>query len=337
MAWRDGADIAEDAVSLLIINRQTVRDLLPMAACVDLMDEAMSALSRGDTSQLLRQILPLGGGAAFGVMPGASPEGFGAKLISVYPGNFAKGLQSHQGFVALFDPASGAPVAILHAGEITAIRTAAASAAATRALARPDATRLAILGYGEQAETHLHAMACVRPLSAVAVWGRSPDRAAAFAERMSGHLGIAVESAPSVEAAVSDADIVCAVSASPEPILEGRWIAPGAHVNLVGSSTAATREADDALVVRGRLFADDRQGVLAQGGEVIHAMAAGLIDESHVLAEIGEVIAGTRPGRLTDQDVTVYKSLGAVTQDLYSGWAVYRRALAEGRGTAAPF
>jgi ornithine cyclodeaminase len=246
-------------------------------------------------------------------------------------------LQSHQGFVALFDPVSGAPVAILHAGEITAIRTAAASAAATRALARADATRLAILGYGEQAETHLHAMACVRPLSAVTVWGRSPERAAAFAERMGEELGVEVTAAATVEAAVADADIVCAVSAAPLPILEGRWIAPGAHVNLVGSSTAATREADDALVVRGRLFADHRAGVLAQGGEVIHAITAGLIDEAHVLGEIGEVIAGTLPGRLTDQDVTVYKSLGAVTQDLFSGWAVYRRAVAEGRGVAAPF
>ena len=337
MPWRDGADIAEDAVSLLIIDRHTVRDLLPMAACVDLMDEAMSALSRGDTSQLLRQILPLGGGAAFGVMPGASPEGFGAKLISVFPGNFAKGLQSHQGFVALFDPVSGAPVAILHAGEITAIRTAAASAAATRALARPDASRLAILGYGEQAETHAQAIACVRPLTAITVWGRSPDRAAAFAARLRGETGLPVAAAESAKAAVAEADIVCAVTASAGPILEGGWIAPGAHVNLVGSSTAAAREADDALVVRARLFADHRPGVLAQGGEVIHAIAAGLIDERHVLGEIGEVIAGTLPGRLTDRDVTVYKSLGAVTQDLYSGWAIYRRALAEGRGTVAPF
>ncbi len=337
MAWRDGADIVEDAVSLLIIDRHTVRELLPMAACVDLMDEAMSALSSGRTSQLLRQILPLGGGAAFGVMPGASPEGFGAKLISVFPGNFAKGLQSHQGFVALFDPASGAPVAILHAGEITAIRTAAASAAATRVLARPDASRLAILGYGEQAETHARAIACVRPLTAITVWGRSSDKAEAFAARLQDEIGAPVTAAGSVQAAVADADIVCAVTASAQPILQGGWIAPGAHVNLVGSSTAANREADDALVARARLFADHRAGVLAQGGEVIHAIAAGLIDESHLLGEIGEVIAGTKVGRLTDQDVTVYKSLGAVTQDLYSGWAVYRRALAEGRGTAAPF
>lgn len=324
-------------MSLLIIDRETVRELLPMAVCVDLMDEAMTALSGGRTAQLLRQILPLGEGAAFGVMPGASPDAFGAKLISVFPGNFAKGLQSHQGFVALFDPDSGAPAAILHAGEITAIRTAAASAAATRALARRNAARLAILGYGEQAETHLHAMACVRRLTRVTIWGRSPDRAAAFADRMAAETGLSVTAVETVEAAVGGADIICAVTASATPILEGRWVAPGAHVNLVGSSTAATREADDALVAGGRLFADHRLGVLAQGGEVRHAIAAGLIDEAHVLGEIGQVIAGTLPGRLTGQDVTIYKSLGAVTQDLYSGWEIYRRARAEGRGTAVPF
>jgi ornithine cyclodeaminase/alanine dehydrogenase-like protein (mu-crystallin family) len=324
-------------MSLLVIDRETVRDLLPMDECIDLMREAMVALSSGETKQVLRQIIPLEGGAAFGVMPGAVPQVFGAKLISVFPGNFALGLQSHQGFIALFDPANGATVAMLHAGEVTAIRTAAASAAATRVLARENAHRLAILGYGEQAETHARAMALVRPLSGIMLWGRSPDRAAAVARRIEGELSVPVTVTRTVRDAVAEADIVCAVSAAPTPILEGAWIAPGTHVNLVGSSTAATREADDALVARARVFADHREGVLRQGGEVIHAIAAGLIDESHVLGEIGEVMAGTLPGRRADDDLTIYKSLGAVVQDLFSGWRVYQRALAEGRGVTAPF
>ena len=137
--------------------------------------------------------------------------------------------------------------------------------------------------------------------------------------------------------AVAEADIVCAVTASREPILEGSWIAPGAHVNLVGSSVAAAREADDALVVRARVFADHREGVLAQGGEVIHAIRAGLIDQSHVLGEIGEVFSGAKVGRADRMDVTVYKSLGAVVQDLFSGWHIYRQALAKGRGVVVPF
>ena len=324
-------------MSLLVIDRETVHALLPMDECIDLMREAMIALSAGDTKQSLRQIIPLQGGAAFGVMPGATAQTFGAKMISVFPDNFALGLQSHQGFVALFDPVSGATIAMLHAGEVTAIRTAAASAAATRALAREDARHLAILGYGEQAETHARAMALVRPLSGIALWGRSPERAAVVARRLEGELSLPVRIAATVREAVAQADIICAVTASPDPILEGAWVAPGTHVNLVGSSMASTREADDALVARGRVFADHREGVLRQGGEVIHAVAAGLIEESHVLGEIGQVMAGALPGRRSDDDLTIYKSLGAIVQDLFSGWHIYRRALAEGRGVTAPF
>ena len=315
-------------MSLLIVDRHTVADLLPMAECVDLMEQAMTALSSGATRQTLRQIIPLSDGAAFGVMPGASAETFGAKLISIFPGNFARGLQSHQGFVALFDPVSGETVAMLHAGEITAIRTAAASAAATRVLARPEARHLAILGYGEQALTHARAMVAVRPVSEITLWGRHPDRAERLAAQLRAELSLPVRVAAGVEAAVAEADIICAVTASPEPILRGAWVAPGTHVNLVGSSTAATREADDALVARARLFADHREGVLTQGGEVVHAIAAGLIDEHHVLGEIGEVMSGAKAGRTTVTDVTVYKSLG---------WRVYRRALAEGRGVSVDF
>jgi ornithine cyclodeaminase len=180
-------------------------------------------------------------------------------------------------------------------------------------------------------------MACVRPLSAITLWGRSSERAAVLARRLEAELSLPVLVASTVQEAVAEADIICAVTAAREPVLEGAWVAPGAHVNLVGSSVAAAREADDALVVRSRIFADHRQGVLAQGGEVIHAMAAGLIDESHVLGEIGEVMSGAKAGRTGAADVTLYKSLGAIAQDLFSGWHVYRRALAEGRGVTAAF
>jgi ornithine cyclodeaminase len=324
-------------MSLLVIDRETVRELLPMSDCIDLMRQAMMALSAGSTRQRLRQIIPLPGGAAFGVMPGATADVFGAKLLSVYPDNFAKGRQSHQGFVALFDPESGETAAMLHAGEITAIRTAAASAAATQVLAREDAHRLAILGYGEQAHAHAVAMAQARPLTAIALWGRAPERAAALAARLEAELSLPVAVASSVREAVAEADIICAVTAASEPILEGAWLAPGTHVNLVGSSVATAREVDDDLVVRARVFADHREGVLVQGGEIVHAMAAGLIDETHVLGEIGEVMSGAKPGRATAADITLYKSLGAIAQDLFCGWYVYRRALAEGRGVTAPF
>jgi ornithine cyclodeaminase len=247
-------------------------------------------------------------------MPGAMLDDnvFGAKLVSVYPDNFAHGGPSHQGVVALFDATTGAPAAMLDAGEITAIRTAAASAAATDALARPDGASLAILGYGEQAVRHVEAIRCVRDISRLSVWGRDPAKAGAFAERFGG------EAKANVAEAVAGADIVCTVSAAPEPILLSRWVADGTHVNAVGSSRAGPVEIDNALVARARFFADHEEGVRAQGAEYLNALAAGAIGPKHLLGEIGEVFAGTLPGRTSDADVTIYKSLGSIVQDLAS-------------------
>ena len=307
------------------IDQAEVRAGLTYAVCIPLMRRAMTAFSNGETRQLLRAIIPLAEGRAFGVMPGALGEAsaFGAKLVSVFPENFARGRQSHQGVVVLFDGESGAPVCVAHAGEITAIRTAAASAAATDALARPEAHRLAILGYGEQAATHARALAHVRPLSAIIVWGRSPERAAAFAARMAAELGLPVSSAADVEAAVAQADIVCTVTPSREPVLEGRWVAPGTHVNVVGSSYAGPVEIDVDLVARARFVADSREGVLAQGAEFLAAIAAGRVGEDHLVAEIGEVFAGRVAGRRSPDEVTLYKSLGHVVQDLAAVSALY--------------
>jgi ornithine cyclodeaminase len=324
-------------MGLRVIDQETVRRLLTYEACIPLMREAMIALSAGQTRQTLRQIIDLDNGRMFGIMPGGGPRNFGAKLISVFPENFAKGVQSHQGAVLLFDPETGAPTALIHAGELTAIRTAAATAAATDSLARPDASRLTILGYGEQAREHAHALAKVRPLSEIRLWGRSAERAAGLARRLEAELGREVTVAATAREAVRDADLICAVTAASEPILEGAWVADGAHVNLVGSSRDGPREADDDLVARARVFADHREGVLRQGAEVRHAIAAGLIGEDHVLGEIGEVMAGERPGRTGPSDVTLYKSLGAIVQDLFAGEFVHRRAMAENAGTHAVF
>ena len=302
---------------MLVVGAEEVARCLPYEACIPLMREAMIALSDGRTRQLLRSILDLPQGRAFGVMPGAMLDDgtFGAKIISVYPDNFAKGGPSHQGVVLLFDPGSGAPAAVLEAGEITAIRTAAASAAATDALARSGARRLAVLGYGEQAWRHVAAIRLVRPLEQVTVWGRSEERAEAFAARVQA-AGLAARAAATAEAAVAEADIVCTVTAAAEPILLDRWVPDGAHINAVGSSRAGPAEIDNALVVRSRFFADHREGVLAQGAEFLRARAAGLIGDEHLLGEIGEVMSGKVPGRRGDPDVTIYKSLGSIVQDL---------------------
>jgi ornithine cyclodeaminase/alanine dehydrogenase-like protein (mu-crystallin family) len=319
-----------------MIDREEVARRLTYEVCIPIVREAMIAFSKGETRQLLRSIIPLAQGA-FGVMPGALGEAapFGAKLISIYPQNFAKGVQSHQGLVILFDPDTGAPVCVVHAGEVTAIRTAAASAVATDALARPDARLLAILGYGEQAMTHARAMMRVRGIEAITVWGRSPERAAAFAERMGAELGVAVTVSPDVRAAVAEADIICAVTAAREPILLSAWVRPGTHINLVGSSAAGPREVDNPLVARARFVADSREGVLNQGAEFLNAKAAGLIGDDHIVAEIGQVLAGHVVGRRSADEVTIYKSLGHVVQDLASAWALYSQAEAGAYGGGA--
>ncbi len=310
------------------IDREEVARRLTYETCIPLMRSAMIAFSKGETKQLLRSIITLSDGRFFGVMPGAmAAHGpFGAKLISVFHENFAKGIQSHRGLVILFDPETGAPVCVLHAGEITAIRTAAASAVATDALARKDSRRMAILGYGEQAATHMRAIRKVRDLESIVLWGRSPERARVFAEQMQAELGVPVTSAGSVKEAVADADIICTVTSAPEPILKGEWVRPGTHLNLVGSSYAGPVEVDNDLVVRSRFIADSREGVLAQGAEFLRAKAAGLISDDHVVAEIGEVLAGQIPGRRSNEEITAYKSLGHVVQDLASAWALYSQA-----------
>lgn len=308
-----------------VIERDEVARRLTYEACIPIVREAMIAFSRGETRQHLRSILPLANGRAFGIMPGAMGEAapFGAKLISVYPENFAKGLHTHQGLVILFEPLTGAPVCVVDAGEITAIRTAAASAVATEALARPEARRLAILGYGGQAETHARAIGKVRELESIVVWGRSPERAEAFANRMAVELGLPVTTAVDVETAVAEADIVCTVTAAREPILKGAWVKPGTHLNLVGSSVAGPAEVDNDLVARARFIADSREGVLRQGAEFLNAKAAGLIGDEHIVAEIGQVLAGDIEGRRSADEITAYKSLGHVVQDLASAWALY--------------
>jgi ornithine cyclodeaminase len=308
------------------IDREEIARRLTYEKCIPIVRQAMIAFSRGETKQTLRSIIPLSEGRMFGVMPGAmgAHAVFGAKLISVFHENFARGVQSHQGLVILFDPESGAPVCVVDAGELTAIRTAAASAVATDALARKDAQRLALIGYGEQAATHARAIGKVRELESIVVWGRSADRARDFALRMGAEVGVTVAAAETVQEAVSDAEIICTVTSASEPILKGEWVRPGTHLNLVGSSYAGPAEVDNELVARSRFIADSREGVLQQGGEFLRAKAAGLIDDSHIVGEIGQVLAGEIEGRRSAEEITVYKSLGHVVQDLPTAWALYR-------------
>jgi ornithine cyclodeaminase len=232
----------------------------------------------------------------------------------------------------LFNPANGSPEAILDAISITAIRTAAVSGAATRVMAREDAGDLAILGSGVQARTHLEAMACVRRLRRVRVWSRQPERARAFADwaRQTGKQR--VEPVDRVARAVEGADLICTVTASPTPVLEGGWISPGAHLNVVGSSVASTREIDSAAMARGRLIVDRVESAMQEAGDFLIARDEGAIGDDHIKGELGDVLAGRVPGRTGQEEITIFKSLGLAIEDLAAAELVVRKANAAGVG-----
>ncbi|MEY9543135.1 ornithine cyclodeaminase/alanine dehydrogenase-like protein (mu-crystallin family) [Bradyrhizobium diazoefficiens] len=305
---------------LTIVGREAVRSHLTLKRCIPAIRRAMMVLSAGETRQTLRQIVPIQDRGAFGVMQGALPGDapFGAKVLSVFPKNVQGGGQSHQGLMVLFDAHTGEPTHIVHAGELTAIRTAAASAVATDALARPEASRLAVLGSGEQAGMHARAICEVRPIERIYLWARSPEKLNALARDLERSLGRPVLPMRTVREAVAHADIVCTTTAASEPILHSSEIADGAHINVVGSSNLGPREIDDDLVARARFFADHKVSVLSQGAEFASAKATGLVDDSHLQGEIGEVLLGSVHGRRNNSDVTIYKSLGNIVQDLAS-------------------
>lgn len=312
-----------------------LRRILTYPACIDVVRKAMIETSRRNVSMPLRHGMPLPGGRGMlGMMYGwlGNPEGFGIKLASLFPGNPAAGYSSHLGLVVLYEAAHGRPVAIMDAGIVTAIRTAAASAVATDALARREASTLAILGTGEQAESHLHAIPVVRKVKRIVIWGRNPEHVQKFIARHAADAAAPLDAADSVAAAVADADIVCAVTASHTPILFGRDVKPGTHVNLVGSSFPDRAEADTELVVKSRYFIDYRESTLAQAGEFLKAKAEGAVNDGHIVAEIGSVLAGNANGRGTPEEITIYKSLGIIAQDLAAASYVLAEAGRTGSG-----
>jgi ornithine cyclodeaminase/alanine dehydrogenase-like protein (mu-crystallin family) len=324
-------------MEILVLSQAQVEALLPMAECVDAVAEALRALSAGEARLPLRTIVPLPDGSGlFGAMPAwlGRPETLGIKVITVFPGNEGSQLDSHQGAVLLFDTGDGRLLAVLDASAITAIRTAAASGVATRALAREGEADLALLGAGVQALTHLEAMRVARPLGRVRVWSRSAERAHAFVRAAAERLGETVEAVGSAEDAVRGASLVCTVTSSREPVLRGEWLEPGAHVNAVGASQKTSRELDAEAVRRARLFVDRRESALAEAGDFLQARDEGAVGDEHIAAELGEVLLGSEPGRRSPWEITLFKSVGLAVEDLAAAGVVYRAAVASGIGTS---
>lgn len=292
----------------MTLDESAVRAVLQMRDLIPVMAGALADLSSGKVVQPVRVIVPVVEHQGFlGVMPAYGP-GLGAKLVTFYPHN--QGVHTHHATILLFRPETGEPLAIIDGRLITEMRTAAVSAVATERLARRETRVLAILGSGVQARSHLEALRLVREFREVRVW--SPRHARVFADRFG------VRAAPSAEEAVRGADVVVVATTSTTPVLLGTWLSPGAHVNAVGAPRPTWRELDDDTLEKARIYVESREAATRESGDVI---AAG-----RIFAEIGEVVAGTQPGRTSEDEITLFKSVGVAVEDIAAAGLVYRRA-----------
>jgi alanine dehydrogenase len=294
------------------LDESAVGRLLRMEEVIPIMEHALAAFSSGTVVQPVRTMLPVAEHRGFlGLMPAYTGEALGVKLVAFYPHN--TDVPTHHATILLFKPETGEPLASMDGRLITEVRTAAVSAVATDQLARSDASVLAIIGSGVQARSHLEALRLVRNFREVRVW--SPRRAKEFAQEHG------VDAAASAEEAVRGADVVVTATTSPTPVLLGEWLSPGVHINAVGAPRPDWRELDDGVLRRSRVYVDSREAAQKESGDVI---AAG-----EVLAEIGEVAAGTKPGRRSAEGATLFKSLGLAVEDVATAELVYRKALGE--------
>jgi ornithine cyclodeaminase/alanine dehydrogenase-like protein (mu-crystallin family) len=304
-------------MSLLILDEHQVRSLLTMGECIEAMEEVLRSLARGELHQPLRPVTrPEGSDTLLGLMPayrGGDRPAWSLKEIVIAPGNPARGLDAHQGAVLLHDGETGELRALLNASAITEIRTAAVSAVATRALARPGSRVVAILGGGVQARSHAEAMRSVLPDAEIRTWARRDGG--------------------TPEQVLRGADVVCTCTSAREPILRREWLAPGVHVNAVGSSVPSARELDTDTVAAATLVVDRRESALNEAGDLL---LAGFGDE-RIAAELGEVLAGRHPGRKDAEELTVFKSLGLGVEDLAAAELVVRKAREQGVGTEVEF
>jgi len=312
----------------LFLSKEKIRALLPMNECIDVMEETFRSLARGDLLQPLRSLMRLPDKSGLlGMMPGHAENigVMGIKVISVFPRNSEAGYPSHQGVVILFDGKHGQPLLMLDAFEVTAIRTAAASAVATRILARENSEVVAIIGSGEQAERHIESMLLARKINQINVWSRTERNARALLEKVAERFGISVAVKTNVKDAVRNADIICTVTASADPVVFGDWIKEGTHINAVGACTPVTRELDTVAMKRSKLFTDCYESLFNEAGDFLIPKNEGDLAENDVHGEIGEVLEGLKRGRQDDKEITIFKSLGIAAEDIFSAWHIYKK------------
>jgi ornithine cyclodeaminase/alanine dehydrogenase-like protein (mu-crystallin family) len=325
----------------LVLSHDEVVELLPIKECIAVMRDGLIALAAGNVHQPLRTIIrPPGAAGVMGLMPSyisGDRAAFGLKAICVFPGNPAKGMDSHQGAVLLFSADTGELLAMMNPSAITAIRTAAVSGVATDLLARKDACNLAIVGSGVQARTHLAAMAEVRSIKRCRIASRQIEHARKFAEEMRRDFSFPLEPVYNVEEALAGADLIVTATTAKEPIVRREWISPGAHLNLVGSSIPNTREVDSATMAASSLFVDRRESTINEAGDYLFALREGAIGPDHIRAEIGEVLKGDKPGRTSPEEITLFKSLGLGIEDLAAAEYLYGQAREQKVGSWVEF
>lgn len=324
-------------MKILVLDNQQIRELLSMKDCIELMADALSALARGEVYQPLRTIVrPPEARGLLGLMPAyrtGEHGAFGMKAICVFPGNPSQGKDAHQGAVMLFSRESGELMALMNASEITAIRTAAVSAVATRALAREDAEQLAIVGAGVQARTHLAALDAVRSIKGARVACRNIKHAHELVREMQPRVSFPIEAVKTNEDAVRGADLIVTATSSQEPVINKDWISAGAHVNAIGTHSPKSREIDSATMAAARIFVDRRESALNESGDYLLAAQEGLINADSIAGEIGELLIGTKPGRISVNEITLFKSLGLAIEDVACAEYLYQRALSANCGT----
>lgn len=315
---------------MLVLNHDAVVAAMSMADCIEAVRDALKDFARGSSEQFQRfQLKPAVGTPLMGLMPvfgGGTEPVWCLKDVLVAPGNRARGLDSHQGAILVHDGETGELLALVDATAVTAIRTAAASAIATLALAPPDIRKVAILGAGTQARAHVEAMRLILPEAGISIWARSGEQKHQLA------LEMQLEAADSVEAAVAAADVVCTLTASRVPLLERSWLKPGCHINAVGASAPSARELGDDIIVAAELFVDSKAQAMAECGEILIPLAEGLIGPEHIRAELGEVLIGACAGRSGPGALTVFKSLGLAVEDMGAALRAIRNAKARALG-----
>jgi ornithine cyclodeaminase len=328
-------------MKILILDSSQIRQLLSIVDCIELMSDALSALARDEVHQPLRTIVrPPNARGLLGLMPAyrsGERGSFGLKAICVFPENPSQGKDAHQGAVTLFSRETGELLALMNASEITAIRTAAVSAVATRLLAREDAHELAIIGAGVQARSHLAALACIRSIKRARVVARNFDHAQRLVDEMQLYFPFRIEPVRKNEEAVRGADLIVTATSSLEPVIDKEWISAGAHINAIGTHSPGSREIDSATMATARIFVDRRESALNESGDYLLAAKEGVVTPDSIVGEIGELLIGKKSGRTSETEITLFKSLGLAIEDVACADYLYRKALAESAGTWVEF